>query len=129
MALLVALAALVAAGAAEASQEKPPRLVIRTVISTNQAVYTEGAVAFVAVDDLHGHTLAARRIDKRLALALHSGRFRLRSWVRPCDGNCGYLDPPTDRCSHPFGLRRGDRLLATIRMQAGDPCRISLHRT
>ena len=36
------------------------------------------------------------------AVALAPGRYRLQSWQRDCDGNCGRLGPPTDRCSRWF---------------------------
>ena len=45
---------------------------------------------------------------------LSPGRYRVISYQRPCDGNCGLLDPPTDRCARrgadPLGrAHRGGR--------------------
>jgi hypothetical protein len=36
--------------------------------------------------------------DGLAELEVPAGRFVLGSWQRTCDGNCGYLDAPADRC-------------------------------
>ena len=105
---------------------------IATLVVSNTGsgpVYIEGAISFVRVES-NGKAIEEKRLERNsVSFSLRPGEYELVGYDRPCDGNCGYLDPPTDRCSHLFGLRRGDRLLATIRMQAGDPCRISFRRT
>jgi hypothetical protein len=130
MLLVAALASLVAAATAGArAGTSHGILTVRTVHVRGSPMYIEGAVTFVAVERRHGRTIVQQRIDKRLRLSLAAGRYRLRSWVRPCDGNCGYLDPPADRCSQPFSIRRGQRVVATIRIRDASPCRISFRRT
>jgi hypothetical protein len=112
-----------------ATRSPPPSaLVIRTKIATGRAVYIEGALTYASVSDRHGQVLVTRRVDKRVTILLGTGRYRLRSWVRPCDGNCSVLDPPTDRCARAFRLEPGQGLAATIRVQAARPCAISFRR-
>ncbi len=50
------------------------------------------------------------------------GRYALTSYVRPCDGNCGLLDPPTGRCSGTVAIP-GDAAVAVL-VTPGSPCRI-----
>jgi hypothetical protein len=59
-------------------------------------VYFEGAIQVVRI-----RQAAARSGERRLPLTLHvrRGRYRVWSATRPCDANCGMLDPPTDSCS------------------------------
>lgn len=61
-------------------------------------------------------------------LRLRPGRYRVSSWQRPCDGNCGFLDPPTDRRSAPFRVVSARRLHATIRVSPGRGCTIEFGR-
>jgi hypothetical protein len=106
----------------------PPRLVVRTVLATGGPIYIEGALSFVAVDKRPCRTIVTKQVRKRLVLRLAAGRYRLRSWVRPCDGNCGTLDAPTDRCARPFTLARGQTLVATIRQRPTTRCSITFRR-
>jgi hypothetical protein len=56
---------------------------------------TEGYVWFVGLDGrpqaVRGHVTTVLRGS--------AGRHLLTSFIRSCDGNCGYLDPPSHRCS------------------------------
>jgi hypothetical protein len=77
---------------------------------------TEGYVWFVGLD---GRTRAVRgRVTT--VLPGTAGRHLLTSFIRPCDGNCGYLDPPSHRCS--LRVRLPARLTVRLR-NAG--CRIT----
>ncbi len=125
--VVVAAAGLALPSGATGSQSRTA-LVIRTKIVTTGGVYIEGALTYVSVSDRHGRVLITKRVDKRVVLPLGSGHYRLRSWVRPCDGNCSVLDPPTDRCGRAFSLATGQALVATIRVQAARPCAISFRR-
>ena len=55
----------------------------------------EGYVWFVVLDG------KAHPVPNRTATTLRttSGRHLLTVYIRTCDGNCGYLDPPSHRCS------------------------------
>ena len=58
-------------------------------------------------------------------LRLDPGAYRLVSFQRPCDGNCGIVDPPTDRCSGDIDAKADARVEATVRLSPGDGCTIA----
>jgi hypothetical protein len=103
-------------------------LAIRQV-RVGTVIPVEGAVSFIRVRRPSGAIVATRRLpdSQRLTLPLRPGRYRLVSWQRTCDANCGTLDPPTDRCSRALTLRPGERLRATIRINFATGCVIRLH--
>jgi hypothetical protein len=90
--------------------------------------YIEGQVSYLIVRDADGHILAERAfsgvrpnrpaIDVRLA----PGRYVVTSYQRPCDGNCGYLDPPTDRCRTTVTLAADDDVVLNVEFAPGQGC-------
>jgi hypothetical protein len=78
--------------------------------------------------DADGHVVAERAfsgvrpnrpaIDVRLA----PGRYVVTSYQRPCDGNCGYLDPPTDRCRTTVTLAADDDIVLNVEFAPGQGC-------
>jgi hypothetical protein len=87
-------------------------------------------MSYLVVRDERGVVVASRTfqtsrpnkpvIDVRLA----PGRYVVTSYQRPCDGNCGYLDPPTDRCTRTITLAPGDDVALTARFAPGRGCRL-----
>jgi hypothetical protein len=105
-------------------------LVIREVLVGNSR-FVEGSVGFVRIERPSGRKVLTRRLpldDPRITVPLRPGRYRLKSWQRPCDANCGTLDPPTDRCSRMLTIRSGERLRAIIRLNPATGCVIRLRR-
>jgi hypothetical protein len=107
----------------------PARLHVQQVIAPGSPLPIEGSIPFIRVSRADGSTVVRRRLnvttrtptaDVRLA----PGRYRLQSWQRICDGNCGYLDPPSDRCARWFRIHRAQTLKATITVAFGSGCRI-----
>lgn len=87
-------------------------------------MYIEGSVSYVR---LEGPETVERQLDDGLAeLEVDAGRYVLQSWQRPCDGNCGYLDPPTDRCETTFEAGAGAALHALIVVRPGKGCTIDV---
>jgi hypothetical protein len=90
--------------------------------------YIEGQVSYLIVRDENGQVVAERAfsdtrpnrpaIDVRLA----PGRYVVTSYQRPCDGNCGYLDPPTDRCRLTITLAANDDVVSTVEFAPGQGC-------
>jgi hypothetical protein len=104
------------------------RLHVRQVLAKNTPLPVEGAIPVVAIVRGDGSPVAKRRLGlvrPSATFSLPPGRYRLLSWQRVCDGNCGILDPPSDRCSRAFTLHRNQRLRATIAVRYGSGCRIS----
>jgi hypothetical protein len=89
---------------------------------------TEGTLSYVRVESPAGATLVARQLpgSHKLLLRLKPGAYRLVSWQRDCDGNCGHLDPPSDRCSRPLSVAPRQKLNATIRVNFASGCVIVL---
>jgi hypothetical protein len=51
-------------------------------------------------------------------------RRQREATLRPCDGNCGYLDPATDGCHRT--LRVSDDVKAKVAFTVGKPCRVAV---
>ena len=87
-------------------------------------------MTFIRVKLPSGRGVLTRRLpaSDRLTLPLRPGRYRLVSWQRLCDANCGTLDPPSHRCARSLILRDGERLKATIRVNYAVGCVIRLRR-
>ena len=96
----LALAVLVAAFAAGNASSAPSGVRVR-ISNEMTRFYIEGYVSFAKLD----HTRARRVHGSSLVLPAGPGRHVLHVFVRPCDGNCSYLDPPTQRCA--AVVRRG----------------------
>jgi len=99
-------------------------------IRVGDAIPIEGAITFIRVKRPSGRVVLTRRLpaSDRRTLPLPAGRYRLVSWQRLCDGNCGTLDPPSDRCARSLTIRAGERLKATIRVNYAVGCVIRLRR-
>ena len=66
------------------------------------ALYIEGELAEVILRDAHGSKVAVKtkQPEGRLTFPdVEPGPYVLEPALRPCDANCGYLDPRIDGCS------------------------------
>jgi hypothetical protein len=99
-------------------------------VTAGNAVPIEGALSYIRLERATGATVTERQLpgSDKLTLWVRPGAYRLVSWQRTCDANCGNLDPPTQYCARPFTLRPGDQLTATIRVNFASGCVIVLHR-
>jgi hypothetical protein len=90
--------------------------------------YIEGQVSYLIVRDEDGNVVAKREFSgirpHRPAVDVHlaPGRYVVTSYQRPCDGNCGYLDPPTDRCRQAVTLGADDDVVLTVEFAPGEGC-------
>jgi len=100
-----------------------------TQVRVGTAIPTEGAFSYIRLERPGGAMVTERRLPDgwKLTLTVRPGAYRLLSWQRTCDANCGNLDPPSSQCARPFTLRKGERLQAVIRVDFADPCVIVLH--
>lgn len=106
----------------------PARLHIQLLVAKGSPLPIEGAYHYVRVAGDSG-SLKRRLSGERTpqsTLRLSAGAYRLESWQRTCDGNCGYLDQPSDRCDLGFDLKPRQRLEATITVRYGSGCTISV---
>lgn len=91
------------------------------------SLYIEGSYSYVRVEQDEKKVVQVRlkgRKTLETKVLLQPGFYRLVSFQRPCDGNCGLLDPPTDRCSSEIEAKAGALVEATVRLSPGEGCTI-----
>jgi hypothetical protein len=119
--------AVVGCGGHGAHLTGPARLHVAENVADGSPFPIEGAYHYVRVAGDSGSL--QRRLSLELTpqatLRLPAGRYRLESWQRTCDGNCGYLDQASDRCESGFELKPGQRLEATITVRYRSGCQIA----
>lgn len=102
-------------------------LTVRTDIrpGAHGMMFIEGALPEVrlvartgsALRPVHDHT------DTAVFRDLAPGRYRLTASLRPCDGNCGYLDAPQGTCHAIVHIPRDANLLVSWRV--GHDCHVT----
>src|SRR5437764_10751945 len=94
-------------------------------------VYIEGSIWHLRVRRFRGgkQVFDRRLIRTAATLSLTPGSYLLLSSQLPCDGNCGHLDPETDRCSIPFAIAGGRRIAAVVHLRAGAGCSVTVDNT
>jgi hypothetical protein len=117
----------VGCGGHELAPPGKARLHVVQLVAKGSPLAIEGAYHCVRV---HGDSGSLERrlsdeLTPQATLRLPAGRYRLESWQRTCDGNCGYVDQPSDRCAGRFELEPHRRLEATITVTYGSGCRIA----
>jgi hypothetical protein len=118
-----------------ASSEPAPdgKLVVREHQLPSDGIYIEGYVSFLHVrDGATGEIVVRKRFDVsdprvHLRADLPTGSYRVTRFIRPCDGNCGYLDAPTERCRHDLAVLPEQPTHAVVRSRVGHPCEIRIH--
>jgi hypothetical protein len=91
------------------------------------SVYIEGSYSYIRVERDGDEVVQVRLTNApspRSTLRLEPGSYRLVSFQRPCDGNCGTLDPPTDECARSLEAFEGAILEAVVRIAPGRGCTI-----
>ena len=119
---IAVVAALVALPAA--ADAAPGTLDLRQSIDRSRGIYVEGAVSYVRVRGVRGRLVVAKRVRRprfRMQRRLAPGLYRVISYQRPCDGNCGTLDPPTDRCARRVRILSGGLTEVAVTGPPGPP--------
>ena len=83
--------------------EKQP-VVVRVQYPPKKPAFIEGSVTQFRLVSRGGSTKATNEARTDVPVLLGSvdpGRYTLHAAVRPCDGNCGNLDPTAFRCRGP----------------------------
>jgi hypothetical protein len=97
---------------------------LRFTQSGRGPAYTEGAVTFFLVLR-DNKPIIDVRLETSASVALPAGSYALRSYVRPCDGNCALLNAPRDECATTFTLETS-QILAAERVMEGARCTIRI---
>jgi hypothetical protein len=126
-ALLVPLALLATAcgGTHHSAPSGAAKLIVVQTVKFGGAVPSEGAYSYVRVEDGGGNKVTEQRVQsgRSLDIPLDPGSYRLVSYQRTCDGNCGNLDPASDSCSG--GFTANGTVSARIRVIYGGGCTIT----
>ena len=99
--------------------------------------FIEGSLHFV---QLEGPTSMTWQINPAKAVSLANdswrydepplpvrpGSYTVTFWQRPCDGNCGYLDPEVTRCSDSFVANSGDQVGIDAHFPIQAQCSVSV---
>jgi len=92
-------------------------------------LYTEGSRSYLNVSASAGGSrtlgyFVMNSADPVFSKPVASGRYTIKSWQRPCDGNCDNLDGVTDRCQRTVTLSPDQSSLFVIQLHPGHGCRI-----
>jgi hypothetical protein len=111
------------AGAADAPATG--RLVL-TERGQEPCCYIEGFVRFVRIKH-EGKVIYKGRWkpDSVFRRSLPEGTYRIIRELRPCDANCNYLDPVSERCGITVSLKAGERLKLVALPETLGTCRIT----
>jgi hypothetical protein len=69
--------------------------------------------------------------ERSIAVSAKPGRYRVRTYQRFCNGNCGNLSDPVYECERSVRLKRGERVRARVPIVFGpesQTCRIGVSR-
>jgi hypothetical protein len=103
------------------------RLVVYETNLGPEGAYVEGFQSYLAVAaDAGGSTTRAVSLTHGPVFAerLAAGRYTVKSWLRPCDGNCGSLEDATDRCQVAVTLGANRPTDYIVLLTPGQGCRI-----
>ena len=84
---------------------------------------TEGYIPF-AVLRKAGSGRVVLREKPSFHRRLPAGRYRLSSYMRTCDGNCGFLDPPINKCVATVEIDRGMTTTVSVLRRADRACEL-----
>jgi hypothetical protein len=114
-------------GGSPTSGEQAGTLTVQTSYQAGKggAMYIEGALADVILRDESGtevDTQTKSPGDPIRFEDLAPGSYTLEPALRPCDGNCGYLDGRTDDCTQTIEID-GD-VEVKVAFTVGVPCEV-----
>lgn len=90
--------------------------------------FAEGSISYLVIRHVDGTLVTWREFDAGgegkaqvgLDVTLAPGTFRLESFQRPCDANCGFLDPAVMKCSRQISLSSGQVVRIMVRWAVRD---------
>ena len=116
----------------EPAEEEPASITISATYDQSTCCYVEGFIPFVRIE---GSGVDVKKKfefpddDGAAEVVLEvprGGEYGLESWVQPCAGNCGALDPPTDHCSAVVAVPDGDDVQVDLTIRTAEPCELSV---
>ena len=94
--------------AADTTPEAAPEnasLNVEQVLDTSGPMFIEGYLWALEIVDADGTTVFEDDLEgMEHAEELPAGTYTVRSAMKPCMGNCGYVDPPVNECEEEIEL-------------------------
>lgn len=89
--------------------------------------YIEGQVSFLSVGGTEYEIRLSRiGLVPLLELEIPIAETEVESWQRPCEGNCGQLDPPANQCSITIDPEAAETIRLLVTFEPGpDPCQLT----
>lgn len=91
--------------------------------------YRDGSVAYMRLNDRAGRTVLqdrAVRSNTRISGTVRRGNYTIVSYQRVCDGDCGHLEPASDRCQAGVHVTAGKTTKVSVTTRPGKGCTISV---
>jgi hypothetical protein len=117
-----------AGGPGEPAEPEPASITVSATYDQSTCCYVEGFITFVRIVGSAKKEFEFRN-DGVVEIVLQvprGGEYTLESWVEPCAGNCGELDPPTDHCSVSVTVPDGGDLQVDLTTRSAHPCQLSV---
>ena len=116
----------------EPADGEPASITVSATYDQSSCCYVEGFIPFVRIEG------SGADVEKKFQFpdeggpaeivleVPEGGEYTLESWVQPCSGNCGQLDPPTDHCSAIVAVPDGDDVQVDLTIRSAQPCDLSV---
>ncbi len=112
--------------------EEPGRIVITEELP-RRAIYQEGSIGYLRVAEADsGRAVFTGRVSGPGVRQLRDGilfdeqlpadRYRVVSWQRPCNGNCGALSAESDRCEVVADVGAGETASRLVKLDRRGGC-------
>jgi hypothetical protein len=93
------------------------------IFDASQGTPTEGWISYLTIrragsDDVVLESTLPQGTHPTGHYRLPAGRYHLTSYWRTCDGNCGYLDAPSNWCSRRVRIKRGQKTRVVVERSA-----------
>ncbi len=132
---LLFVAIVAGCGGSQNGRERPEetgRIVITEELP-RRAIYQEGSIGYLRVaeadsgrvvfaDRVSGPGVRQRRDGILFGERTPAGRYRVVSWQRPCNGNCGALGAESDRCEVVVDVGAGETARRLVKLDRRGGC-------
>ena len=97
------------------------------MLDSSAGFYIEGSIWHLRVTGSAGDSvLDSDPKDDRVSLQIAPGTYRLESYERQCDGNCGILSPPSDDCTGTVTAQAQATVTVRVTLKPGKGCTIRI---
>jgi hypothetical protein len=119
--------------AVEATTSAAVDVLVTQTIDETAGLYFEGSIPYIAVSRPDGEEVLETKLEFeddaiQTTISLEPGEYRLTSWQRVCNANCGNLGPSTDHCSKDVVLTEQAPARIEIVLRPAEGCTLTLEQ-